>query len=309
LVQRQKINQVMTGIGLFMLGVLVLIFTLYLALTPPQGGPTVSPLLGEYRFQSLTLESPIANAVLWFLLPVTWLFCFYGGIWRIRDGIKMRQSALDYKPQTFWSKIATFLQFRDILNTGFFLLLFLVLLGFSLHEFWYAQKAFTANLFFYILAVVIYIFTRKKIANLWASSRRKMERGLPTYTLTEDGLTIKLVTMWNKKQPDPPPVQIRFKEIDDLQVLTYVEAEAFLRYNIGPNLNIGVQQAKDYAQYVKGKIRRPNVYTFGAAANNDMNVVIRGPELFYMLTFDTNDVSDLVEAYRAYKDAVKTDSM
>lgn len=307
--QRQKVNQVMTGIGLLMLGVLALIFTLYLALTPSQGGTTVSPLLGEYHFNSLTLDSPIANAFLWFLIPSTWLFCFHGGIWRIRDGVKMRPSTLDYQPQTFWSKIATFLQFRDILNTGFFLLLFLVLLVFSMHEFWYAQKAFTVNLFFYVLAVVIYVFTRKKIADIWASFKRKMQKGLPTYTLTEDGLTIKLVTMWNKKQPDPPPVQISFKEIDDLLVLTFIEAEAFLRYNIGPDLNISVQQAKDYAQYVKGKIPRPSVYTFGAPANNDMNVVIRGPKLFYMLTFDTNDVSDLIEAYRSYKESAENSSL
>lgn len=122
---------------------------------------------------------------------------------------------------------------------------------------------------------------------------------LPTYQLTEDGVTIKLFTMANKKHPNPKPVHIRFDEVDDLQVLTYTEAEALLKYNIGPDLQLSVRQVKDTAAYLKGEIPRPSVYTFGDAKSDC--VLIRGPALFYMIAFDTDNVSDLIEAYRSFK--------
>ncbi|MDA8226824.1 MAG: hypothetical protein M0T74_03815 [Desulfitobacterium hafniense] len=303
MVQRQKVNEVMIGIGLLMMSVLVFIFTLSLALIPPKGGTAISPLLGEYHINSLSMESPIANALLWLFIPMISLITYKAGMWRLRDGIKIRQSALNYKPQTVWSKIATFMQFKDILNTGLFMLLFLALLVLCLHEFWYSPKAITPNIFFFTSGFLIYILSRKILDRNFASFTKKALRGMPTYTLTEDGLTIKLVTMWNKKHPDPPPVHIFFDEIEDLQVLTFVEADAFLKYNIGPDLNIGMQQAKDFTQYIRGDIRRPSVYAFGGSGGtNNMRVMIRGPELFYMITFDTDDVSDLVEAYRLNKE-------
>jgi hypothetical protein len=304
--QKQRINQVMSGIGLLMIGVLALVFTLFLALTPPQGGTAVSPWLGKYHYYSLTLESPIANALLWLLVPIPALISLKGGIWRLRRALEIRQSTLEYKANTIWSKIAILIQFKDIIDNGLFLLLFLALLTISLHEFWYAPKAFTINCFCYMATLIIYFLTRKKLEGLWSSLNRKIEKGMPSYTLTEDGVTIKLVTMWNKKHPDPSPVHIKYNEIDDLQVFTYLEADSVLKYNIGADLNLGVQQTKDFAQYVKGEISRPSVYAFGGAGGSNGNrVLIRGPQLFYMLTFDNDDGSNLVQAYRSYKESTK----
>jgi hypothetical protein len=303
--QKQKMNQVMSGIILLMLGVLALILTLLLALIPTEGGTAVSPWLGEYRYNSLSLESPIANAVLWLLIPIPALIALKGGIWRLSMAIEIRMSTLEYKPNTIWSKIAGLIQIIDIVNTGLFLLLFLFLLTLSLHELWYAPKAVTVKIICYVVTLVIFFLTRKKIEGLSVSLNRKIERGLPTYTLTQDGVIIKLVTMWNKKHPDPIPVHIRFDEIDDLQVLTYLEADSFLQYNIGPDLNLGLQQTKDLAKYVKGEISRPGVYAFGGAGSSGSNrVLIRGPQLFYMLTFDNDDGSNLVRAYRSYKESL-----
>jgi len=307
--QRQKMNQVMTGIGLLMLAVLAFIFTFSLALTPLQEGTAVSPILGEYHYSSLSLESPLANALLWLLMPVPALVALKGGIWRLKRGLEIRKSALAHKPQTVWASIGTFLQFRDIFNTGFFMLLFLALLALLLHFLWYGPKAISANILFYLVTIVVYFLMRKRITSFLDSVSQKILKGLPTYTLTDNGVTIKLITMSNHKQPAPPPVHISFEEIEDLQVLTYVEAESYLRYNIGPDLNIGIKQAKDYAQYVKGNITRPSVYTFGAPSSNDMNVVIRGPELFYMLVFDAVDLSDLVEAYRSYQEKMQSGNL
>ncbi len=112
--------------------------------------------------------------------------------------------------------------------------------------------------------------------------------------------------MWNKKRPDPPPVFIGFDETEQLEVFTYTEADAFLKYKVGPVLELGVRQTRDFMRYVKGEIPRPSVYAFGGAGSNgDRRVLIRGPELFYMVTFDTDDVSDLIEAYHSYKATVK----
>ena len=139
----------------------------------------------------------------------------------------------------------------------------------------------------------------QKLGKAWKGAAKRFRKGLPTYRLSEDGVTINLFPDAGKKFPELQPIHIRFEEIDELQVMTYTESEAFLKYNIGPDFQLSKRQIEDTAAYLKGKIQRPSVYTYGGAKNDC--VLIRGPELFYMISFDTDNVSDLTQAYQSFK--------
>jgi hypothetical protein len=53
------------------------------------------------------------------------------------------------------------------------------------------------------------------------------------------------------------------------------------------------------ARFVKGEIDRPRVYVQRSSIGKI--VLLHGPELFYMLGFDTHDVSDLLQAFQQFK--------
>lgn len=299
MVRKPKMNQVMSAIGLLMIGAIAALFTVWLALLPARGGTISSPLLGVYEFNTLTLKSSICNILLWLFMPLPAVFAFEGGLWRFTQGVKMRKQALCYKPKTIWSRLGEFESLGAILYTAIFMLLFILLLALALHELWYSPKVFSYRILIYFSATAGYLLLRKKLSAALKAVVEKFKKGMPTYTLTEDGVIIKLVTMMNKKYPDPPTVYIGFNEIDDLQIFTLAEAEAFLKYNIGPDFQLGIRQTQDYAAYIKGSISRPSVYAFGGAQENC--VLIRGHELFYLITFENDDVSDLVHAYQTFK--------
>jgi len=298
-IKRQKVNQIMVAIGLFILSAIALVFTFGLALLPAGGGMAVSPLLGTFKVNSPSLGSPIADVFLWILLPIPAVVTFEGGIWRLREGLEMRKKALEYKPKTIWARFATLNQFLSIFSTIFFMFLLILLFLLLVHLFLSSPKEISIRIVLYIGSLAAYLPARKLLGKTWKGTVKKFRKGMPTYKLTKDGVSIKLFTMWNKKHPEPPPIFIRFNEIDDMQVLTYTEAEAFLKYNIGPDFQLSMRQIKDNAAYIKGQIPRPSVYTFGGAKTDC--VLIRGPEIFYMIAFDTDDVSDLIEAYNSFK--------
>lgn len=299
---KKKANQMLVAIGLFMLSVIALLFTVGLALLPAGGGKVVSPVLGTYRIRMLSFGSPVADVLFYILLPIPFILTFEGGLWRLREALEMRKEALGYRPNTIWSVFGFFKQFADIFTAVIFLIVFILLTGLLLHELWYLPKVLSKNTIAYAATVIVYFAIRKKIGKAWNRTSKRFRKGLPTYQLTEGGVMITLFPNAGPRFSQVRPVYIRFDEIDELRVMTYTESQAFLKYNIGPDFQLSLRQMQDTAAYLKGEIPRPSVYTYGGAKNDC--VLIRGAELFYMIAFDT-EVSCLTRAYEAFKSIPK----
>jgi hypothetical protein len=296
---KHKGNQMLAGIFLLLLSAIAVVFSIGFAMLLAEGGRVISPLLGSYQIHPISLGPPIANLILWALFPIPFIMTLEGGLWRLGETLKMRDEALGYKPDNIWSKIAGLLRISDYMKAALFITAFLAFLFLLIHEIHYWPKSISASLIIYAASTLLYFAIRKALKRIAKGVARKFRKGLPTYQLTADGVLIKLFTMASKKHPDPAPVYIRFDEVDELRVFTFTEAQAFLKYNIGPDLDLGRRQVTDTAAYLKGEIPRPSVYTFGSARSDC--VFIRGAELFYLIVFDTDDVTDLLEAYRSFK--------
>jgi hypothetical protein len=299
----KKSNQILVAIGLFMLSAIALIFTIGLVLLPDGDGMVTSPILGTYHIGLPSFDSPVADALVYILLPIPFILTFEGALWRLHEALGMRREVLKYKPKTIWSAFATFNQVKDILNAVIFLSVFIILIALLLYELWYFPKVISKNTVLYAATVIAYAAIRKKLGKAWNHAAKRFRSGLPTYRLVEDGVMIRLFPNAGKRFSELQPVHIRFDEIDELQVMTYTESEAFLKYNIGPDFQLSKRQLEDTAAYLRGKIPRPSVYTYGGAKNDC--VLIRGKELFYMISFDADSVSDLTEAYRSFKNSSK----
>ena len=103
------------------------------------------------------------------------------------------------------------------------------------------------------------------------------------------------------EQATTEPVLLRFDELTEVRPLSYVGARAFLRYEVGPNLDLAARQTRDVARYLKGDIARPGVYTIGTPTMAGTHVLLRGPELLYLLAVDGDDVADLGNAFEAQR--------
>ena len=97
------------------------------------------------------------------------------------------------------------------------------------------------------------------------------------------------------------PIRIGFDELEDVRVFTPVEAQAFRQYELGPNVELGIQQTRDLIDFGRGAITRPSVYTIGSENSLGKSVLLRGPNLFFWTHYGGQDGSDLLAAFDAYR--------
>ena len=218
---------------------------------------------------------------------------------QITGGIKMRESNLEYKDKSIWAKIAFANQYLNIAS-------FFVGLAVIFTLFYFSSKAllkqvvFSFNIYFLILILicVIYSVVRILIRNVIS---RLSKKTIPSYTLEKDGIIINLnmknLTDLSKKYI----VKIGFKEIDEIKVLSMVEAQAFMKYKVGPDVDLVIKQTKDLYNYTKGKISRPRVYAVVPDVIGKKSIFIQGKDLFYLISVANEDISDLVKAFNDFK--------
>lgn len=53
---------------------------------------------------------------------------------------------------------------------------------------------------------------------------------------------------------------------------------------------------------MRGEIERPSVYTVTGLNSAGKIILLRGPELFYLVSFDHDSVDDLLAAFDAYRE-------
>lgn len=278
-----KLNQIFSGILIVITGILFSIFVLVAVLLP----------------KSFIIESPLT----WFLVAIFLIIYIEIGIWWTKQGFAIATSKLEYKEKSIWSLIAEFYRYADIVHVTIFIVFVLAFFGFILYSLiprLVYEGIVLSNQFFILAATfVIYAIARKPIGKVFTPIMSKFRRVLPSYSLMDNSVIINLKwrKLWGPKKDYV--VKIDFNEIDEIRVFSWVEATAFLKYTIGPNIELLVRQTKDLHRYAKGEIARPSVYIvqFVSIGNT---VLLKGPNLFYFITFD-KDPSDLVNAYNLFK--------
>lgn len=131
---------------------------------------------------------------------------------------------------------------------------------------------------------------------------------LASYTIQNDSIVLDL----NRKRARPPGkrpfisvgnqpsvVTIRFDELDEIRALTFVEAQAFVQYKVGPDLQLGLKLTSDLFHYMNGETERPSHY--GSWGSLGTVLLLRGSTLFYLVSVSNPNVNDLIDAFNAFK--------
>jgi hypothetical protein len=128
--------------------------------------------------------------------------------------------------------------------------------------------------------------------------------GMNQYALITAGLTVLFFILAVSKFGGKTtfyPIQINFKEIDEIRELTFVESQSLMKYQVGPNVSLEVQGAKDMYEFLKKKIERPSVYVMTPSSSVAKTLFIKGKNLFYLSAMENENFNDLISAFKKYK--------
>jgi hypothetical protein len=165
-----------------------------------------------------------------------------------------------------------------------------------------AELTFSLNTLIFVIGITVFTLLRKTLASGLKTASNKLRRGFPAFVLSDQGIEMRLYPMGRSKHAvNPPHVRLHFDELDEVKVLKDVEAENYMKYTIGPDLTLSKTMVEDKYKYLKGEIARPSVFRSGTCTNSK-SVLFRGKALFYLITFETDDVEIIEESFCKYKD-------
>ncbi len=278
-------------------GFLVIAFLVtFLSFTPVEGTAGVTSLLG------------LAAIALFFT------FAIDGILGALRKTLRIRPGALSYKGRGLSADVASGYKYGSILGNTFFLLFVCLVLGLILYTF--IDNAILPAISQGSVAVrpasLVFLGTYASYPFLLRPVLRRLSaqlggistvsKVLPFYSLIPGGLTIDFKVKQFGGRPRSWIAKMGFDELDEVrQFNSYFEATAFLEYSVGPDVKMQVRRSVDLYRWAKGEISRPSVLVRIDSRRNP--VLLNGKNIFYLISFQGNDVTDLVGAFHTFKES------
>jgi len=245
----------------------------------------------------------------WLVAPLLGLFMLEGGRHSLRLARGIREDKLSHQPgpdaMAQAAKAAAYIErWRDLVKGLFFLALPLLMmagLAIIIAYNWRQGQPGLNRIFYTELGVVVaYLLLRIPFLMLLKKVTGGIAPGRP-YRLEADGLVFPnlMRVMGGSKNPRWD-VRIGFDDLEEIRDLTDMEAGVFLKYQVGPNLTLGAAAAVDQYRYFSQKIPRPRFYVVNALRPNGRTLLLRGPDLFYLVAVD-GDPRDVIAAFEKHR--------
>jgi hypothetical protein len=248
---------------------------------------------------------------IWVLLPMMPVLLGEMAVYQLRTGVAIREEKLAYKPEANeWSQLGA--RYASIGSVGpvisWGVAAVLAAAGLALTAVWLVQQwaagpiALTRPFYVEAITVVAYFavlrwplaWSLRRVAAFLGSNR-------PKHTVEPDGVLIHNFMNVMGKQGSKYNARLRFDERDEIRELTDLEAESLVEYMIGPDLTLAAQATIERFKYLKGEIARPDHWVFTERRPGGKALCFRGPKVFYLLSVDSDDSSDLIRAFEAYR--------
>lgn len=151
----------------------------------------------------------------------------------------------------------------------------------------------------YASGVLAYLIIVRPLASFVLPKLKTIiNKRIPSYTLEENIIVINLnvVNLFGSKQYI---MRISFDELEEIRVLSWMEADALAKYQLSLDLPLTASATKELYQYFSGQIERPN--HFVQLAINGDSLFLRGPNVFYLVTVSNLDSTELISKFTTYK--------
>jgi len=294
--QLSKARSIVISFVIFVLSFLFLIMTLFSSIAPVGQNLRFS-IFGFYNGFQVVQAGPanawVLGAVVIFLLAMIDM----GAYLLKQSAIMKNENVQVYKKISFWSVLSALLLLRDTAQ-GFIISLAgtaLVLAELSIGVSVFFLNKITPNpmLLVIVLGFIVYAPLRIIVLKLVNGLSAAGSKYQPSYTLQPDGVAISLNFMGMKG--DQGKFVVKFSELEEVRSLSFQEAETYYQ-GLGPNVREAFNQMK--SMYKIGK-ERPKVLLMHQSGGR--NVLLKGPEIHYLLCFSNPAVDDLLSAFKAVK--------
>ncbi len=162
---------------------------------------------------------------------------------------------------------------------------------------------FCALSYSYLILMAFYIFIRKRLVLAMHPWLQKaidfINSQLPSYQIQDNQIHLDLKIKNIHRPNSQSLVSIDLAELDEIKILNYPEARALLNYKIGPDLILASESVKDLYKYLKNEIPKPRYYS--KVSSTGSILLLKGPEIFYLLSVANQDHQDLLGAFKQAK--------
>ena len=231
----------------------------------------------------------------------------------IRKSFALDASKIKVSTNSAASTLGTMALVRDVIFAPLFSLVMLLADGLLLLLL--ANQIFSRPLsalpmrFWLVLGLfALYLLIRPVLALVLRPVGRSVTSLMPTFAHDGNAITLDL----KRKRGLPPSqrkfisvgtepciVKIGFDELDEVRAFSYVEAQSFVQYELGPDLQLALKQGKDLYRYLNGELDRPSVYGHWGALGTTL--LLRGPNLCYLISVSNDNVNELVAVFNIFK--------
>lgn len=207
--------------------------------------------------------------------------------------------------QTVGNGLNIYFLIKELLKNIKGLIVILIIAGGAIYFFSKSNETLTLNREFYIqlgIYVIYLLVLRRLLVPIMSKMKELGQKFMTTYTVDANGVTF---TLPDKDLSHPErkfTIHVNFHEVEELRLLSYQEARSYMKYEFSPDFKKLSSAPKNWYSFLKENLRPP-VYTriiSGGAA-----VLLRGKENFYLITVNSDDPKDIVEAYQKSKAIIK----
>ncbi len=283
----------------------------------------LSILLIEFFFVMITLFSSLFKSIytnpnlpfwVWIIIPMFLILVIEATLSWVTASLNLDEEKLrSLEKKNIFSKtasnIAISLRYTSLASSISLLISALILitifLYYFLRKFISEPINFSSEFYIQLITYLAYfLILRRPLSWLGKAIIKSANKMLPYYTLQEDGilLNLNMRDITNLRNPNKYIVKINFDELDEIRVLSYIEAQSFQQLQMGPDITLVMQSVRDTYNYLRKKIPRPNKYVLMSEGSSGKTLLLRGPEIFYLIAIANENTDDLLNAFRTYKE-------
>ncbi|MFA6130823.1 MAG: hypothetical protein WC730_00985 [Patescibacteria group bacterium] len=253
---------------------------------------------------SLRLPSQLST---WEALAVSLFLCpFFDYSWIIINKAKTQRAEWKTDSSTFEKAHL----YYDIIK-GIFGILLICAIGIGLgYLFLRETTGFLVGASFFVqigVYFLYFVFLRKPIRKLFKGAISKVQpkssKFIPHYELKGDSVSLDLGIQDLHNREKRFVITFSFTELEKLEVMTYLEAQQFMKYQsglgLGERISTGASSIREKIEFIR-KGERPNYYS----DVRDMRLpvlIMMGPEILYAVSVGNEENEGLVNAFNEYK--------
>lgn len=155
-----------------------------------------------------------------------------------------------------------------------------------------------------LLAIILHfgVLRTRVYPKLGKAHKTLQEKALPKVEVEKDHLRFMLLFRGKNQKNMPEYAKVFFNEIEKLEKMNYEQVKAMAEFEIGADLKLVAQAAKDLPLYLAKKINRPRAFYHDVKNPNVTHLFVQGKDLVYVVPIPEDQADAALNAWNTWQD-------